>query len=162
MARFRVSCARSCVYALFMVITAPASAGSEGVGYVVQLPEIIVATFHDAAWAQMSDSLWYARGVAEQLHREKFGSELGITSGRRKPGAVYSRHQDGLAMDLRTRDMTKEVEAAFAAELRVRLGEDFDVIVEGEFASDPKHRSKPRHIHVEYDPKGRHAETFVE
>jgi hypothetical protein len=118
--------------------------------------------FVDAAWAQMDISMWHARGVAADVYREMFGEEMGITSGRRKATAVRSLHAEGKAMDIRTKHLTQEQEADLAVKLRERLGEDFDVVVEGDFAPDPKHRTKPRHIHVEHDPKGRHAEVFVE
>ncbi len=122
-----------------------------------------MALFSDSAWRDMTTAMWYARGMAEQLHREMFNHELVVTSGRRPqtPGGS-SKHIDGDAMDVRTRDKTREEEFAFATALALRLGEDFDVIIEGKFAIHSRYRSRVRHVHVEYDPKGRHAPVMVE
>lgn len=119
--------------------------------------------FVDAAWADMHPAMWSARVEARILHKEMLGTDLGITSGRRKqtPGGS-SLHPMGKAMDIRSRDMTRDQEFAFAQELQARLGEDFEVIIEGDFALKPKYRNRPRHVHVEYQPKGCHAEAFVE
>jgi hypothetical protein len=52
-----------------------------------------------------------------------------------------TKHRDGEAVDLRTRDLeTKQIQCA-AKLLRAILGKDYDVVVEY------------NHIHVEYDPK---------
>ena len=117
-----------------------------------------MAIFSDSAWSDMTPAVWYARNVAESLHRELFRRELVVTSGRRPatPGGS-SRHETGNAMDIRSRDKSAHEEEEFARVLRERLGEDFDVIVEGPFAADPRYRNRTRHVHVEYDPKGRHA-----
>jgi hypothetical protein len=114
--------------------------------------------FVDAAWADMHVSMWHARGEANALHREMFGAEMGVTSGRRPPTpGGSSLHGDGKAMDIRTKHLTQAQEAEFARKLQERLGEDFEVIIEGEFAPNEKYRNRPRHVHVEYQPKGRHA-----
>lgn len=52
-----------------------------------------------------------------------------------------SKHYEGLAMDIRTRDMHPTVIRGCVQELREALGHQFDVVLEGD------------HIHVEYDPK---------
>lgn len=118
-----------------------------------------MTTFSDAAWKDMAPALWYARGEARLLVREMFDEDLVITSGRRpaSPGGS-SKHTKGEAMDIRSKEWGVASQRAFAAKLRERLGEDFDVIVEGPAAEDPKMGPpRPAHIHVEYDPKGRHA-----
>ena len=63
-----------------------------------------------------------------------------ITSGSEGEHQPGSLHYVGKAIDLRTRDLPslKVVQLVYA--LRAWLGEDFDVIDEGD------------HIHVEYDP----------
>lgn len=106
-------------------------------------------------WSGMDPAMWYARGVAGALHRELTGKEGTITSGRRtaSPGGS-SLHPLGLALDIRVWAFeTKEAVREFAAELSRRLGPDFDVIVEGPAATNPRYRNRPPHIHVEYDPK---------
>jgi hypothetical protein len=96
---------------------------------------------------------------ARQLHQEMTGRDMVITSGRREPTpGGSSLHPKGRAMDIRIwyfRD-TQHIRE-FARRLRVILGPDFDVVVEGPAATDPKYRNRQPHIHVEYDPKGVHA-----
>lgn len=119
--------------------------------------------FSNAGWSpDMHPALWMARGEAAALHREMFdGKTMVITSAVRpqSPGGS-SLHPVGRAMDIRTRFMTAAEQHAFADALRERLGEDFDVIVEGPAARDARYRHRPPHIHAEYDPKGRHAQTI--
>lgn len=59
------------------------------------------------------------------------------TEGEHQPGSL---HYVGKAVDLRTRDLTSLQVVQLLGSLRAWLGEDFDVIDEGD------------HIHVEYDP----------
>jgi hypothetical protein len=114
--------------------------------------------------------MWMARPEARILHAEMFpGVEMTITSGMRKqsPGGS-SLHPLGRAFDVRVRApdgswaMTAEEQRAFAAELGKRLGEDFDVVVEGPAATSPRYLHRQPHIHIEYDPKGRHAQRMVD
>ena len=80
-----------------------------------------------------------------QSQCDKYGVEFVITSGvegRHKSG---SKHYDGLAIDMRSREfnggsMGAEC-AVFCEELRRDLGLDYDVVQEG------------NHIHIEYDTK---------
>lgn len=114
--------------------------------------------FADATWRDMHASMWMARMEARMLHQEMTGVDLVITSGRRKnsPGGS-SLHAHGRAMDLRVWYLdSAQNQHRFADELQRRLGPDFDVIVEGPAARDPRYQARPPHIHVEYDPKGRH------
>ena len=99
-----------------------------------------MTVFSDAAWRDMHPAMWMAREVARQLHLEMTGKDLTITSGRRKktPGGS-SKHQTGEAMDLRVWDLgSAQEQHQFADTLRTRLGEDFDVIVEGPASRDPR------------------------
>lgn len=116
-----------------------------------------MAIFSDAAWRDMAAEMWYARGKVEDIYREIFGREVVITSGRREPTpSGSSKHGTGEAMDIRSIDLTEQDEKILADTIAKRLGEDFDVVIEGQFAPNPKYRDRPRHLHVEYDPKGRH------
>lgn len=118
-----------------------------------------MTSFSDAAWRDMHPSMWMAREVARALHVEMTKQDLVITSGRRKksPGGS-SLHEIGQAMDLRVWALdSAQRQHAYAEELQKRLGEDFDVIVEGPAARDVRYQNRVAHIHVEYDPKGRHV-----
>ncbi len=68
------------------------------------------------------------------------GSELVITSlgeGKHKKGSL---HPKGMAVDLRTRDLSKANQKAAVVRLKETLGSDYDVVLE------------KNHIHVEFDP----------
>lgn len=118
-----------------------------------------MTTFSDSAWKDMAPAMWYARGEARLLVREMFDEDLVITSGRRPPSAGGSSlHATGEAMDIRSREWAPDAQRRFAAELGARLGEDFDVIVEGPASLDRRYQHRVAHIHVEYDPKGRHRD----
>lgn len=128
-----------------------------------------MTSFGDAAWASMTPAMWMARSEAGHLHRTVFSREMVITSGRRPatPGGS-SRHQTGEAMDIRVREpdgswgLSNSQQREFARLLRERLGPDFDVIVEGSAATDARYANRTPHIHVEYDPKGRHLAEQVD
>lgn len=66
-----------------------------------------------------------------------------ITSGNDKTHSKGSKHYSDAALDFRTRDLTAEQTQAWANNIRVRLGNDYDVVIE------------PTHLHIEYDPKPR-------
>lgn len=68
------------------------------------------------------------------------------TNGRHKSSSL---HYQGHAVDLRTRDMTPDQRRDALNRLREVLGEDFDVVDEGD------------HIHVEYDPEWRKQKTAM-
>lgn len=103
--------------------------------------------------------MWMARIEARLLVREMFDEDLVITSGRRPrtPGGS-SKHETGEAMDIRSREWHATDQRGFASELRTRLGEDYDVIVEGPASLDPRYQDRPPHVHCEHDPKGRHRD----
>lgn len=127
-----------------------------------------MTTFSDAAWADMHEAMWAARVEARLLVSEMFGQDLRITSGRRKPtSGGSSLHGSGKAMDIGVKNpdgsfWSHAQQRAFAKELQARLGEDFEVIVEGPAATNPKYKDRVAHVHVEYQPKGRHAEAYTE
>lgn len=118
-----------------------------------------MTTFSDAAWKDMTPAMWMARMEARLLVREMFNQDVVITSGRRPqtPGGS-SLHAVGRAMDVRSREWTGPDQRKFAEALQDRLGEDFDVIVEGPASLDPRYQERVPHIHIEHDPKGRHAD----
>ena len=77
---------------------------------------------------------------AREVFRD-LGVELVITSlldGNHMSGSL---HYKGLAVDLRTRHLTKSQRTKARDRLHVGLGPEFDVVLE------------KTHIHVEYDPK---------
>lgn len=65
-----------------------------------------------------------------------------VTSANDGKHGVNSLHPRGLALDLRTRDLTSAQITAVAAALTTRLGPAWDVVIE----------YAPPHIHVEFDP----------
>lgn len=82
-----------------------------------------------------------ALGVAAEIYQKYFGTVMTVTSvldGLHRPG---SKHYTGHAADLRVYGLEGRVTAVVDA-LRAALGEDFDIIPEGD------------HIHLEFDPKG--------
>ena len=86
--------------------------------------------------AAFSTILWVTGSVYE-----KHDVECVITSGVEGVHGRSSEHFKGDAVDFRTRHLTPEQEANISSEVRDRLGDDFDVVLESD------------HLHVEYDPK---------
>ncbi len=77
---------------------------------------------------------------AREVYRD-LDAELIITSlldGKHMKGSF---HYKGLAVDLRTRHLSKTDRALAAARIRLALGPEYDVVLE------------KTHIHLEYDPK---------
>lgn len=123
----------------------------------------------DVKWPDdMHEKIAEARDIIDAVHEEMTGQESTCTSAYRSqsPGGGSSLHPLKRAVDLRTwafGDPTSEKGKAevrkFAARLREKLGKDYDVVVEGPAAENPKYLTyatgKPRapHVHVEYDPK---------
>lgn len=67
--------------------------------------------------------------------------EIVITSGTDGSHMVGSKHYSGEALDVRISNFpNKEAVATFARLLRLRLGGDYDVVIEAD------------HLHIEYDP----------
>jgi len=79
----------------------------------------------------------YALWVAEEVMGE--ATVTSLLDGQHSP---HSKHYQGLAVDLRTRHLPRERIEKVASELRSRLGDDYDVVIE------------KTHLHVEFDPKG--------
>ena len=79
---------------------------------------------------QVADSVW-----------DDYEEELWVTSLTEGKHGVGSLHPMGMAADLRTRYFTDQQKLLVASELRNRLGEDYDIVVE------------TTHIHIEYHPK---------
>lgn len=71
----------------------------------------------------------------------EYGQDLVITSARDGIHSVGSLHYYGRAVDLRDRYFADHIRPQVVQDLRVALGKDYQVILEG------------NHIHVEYDPK---------
>jgi len=80
--------------------------------------------------------------VIERVHQEA-GILRGayITSARDSIHNVGSLHPKGLAVDVRTRDLSPTQKGILTANLQKELGKDFDVVLETD------------HIHIEYDPE---------
>jgi len=72
---------------------------------------------------------------------EEMGQEATITSGTDGTHKQNSLHYSGNAMDFRTRDVDPSRMKSLVAEIKRRLGENFDVVLEKD------------HLHVEFDPK---------
>lgn len=72
-------------------------------------------------------------------------SELVVTSARdQHEDKPHSLHNKGLAVDIRTKFLSREAQAQLAARILAELGDkEWDVAVE----------RNPPHIHIEYDPK---------
>lgn len=75
----------------------------------------------------------------------KYGVEFVITEGVGGRHREDSKHYEGMAIDMRSRDFpdgsTGTVCSSFCHELRELLGSDYDIVMES------------NHIHIEYDKK---------
>ena len=91
-------------------------------------------------------SLWFARAVLDTVTQATVGRPAIITSVEDGLHSKNSLHYEGRAIDLRTRDLSAEQIAAYAAELREALGMGWDVIVE------------KTHIHIEWDRRNDRVE----
>ena len=92
------------------------------------------ATVEGCQW-----QMFHAALVAEQIYK-KYGAECVITAGTNGKHMEGSLHYKGLALDLRTFNVSgRELQIKVA--LQQALGKDYDVVIEKD------------HIHVEYDPK---------
>lgn len=85
--------------------------------------------------------MWKAALVAEDVYHQFGFFELTITSGVDGKHGADSLHGKGLAIDIRTWHIASESLSVIAGEIRHRLGEEYDVVVEVD------------HIHIEYDPR---------
>lgn len=82
--------------------------------------------------------MFKAAVIAEAVFA-KHGSELTITSANDSKHGPNTLHHKGLALDLRTWQVTGR-EGALIADLKRELGDDYDVVLESD------------HIHMEFDP----------
>lgn len=87
----------------------------------------------------VSPKVLYAMHVADELHWENTTFESTWTSLLDGRHMVHSRHYSGLAADMRTWALVWPQE--FATNLALTLGDEFDVIFEGD------------HLHLEFDPE---------
>lgn len=78
--------------------------------------------------------------VANDVFQEA-GFDCVITAGIDGSHSRGSIHYKGLAVDIRTRHVPQLEHPKIVAKLQERLGDDFDVVLEGD------------HLHLEYDPK---------
>lgn len=106
-------------------------------------------------WPQdMKPSMWYARGVVDVAHREATGGIGATCTSAFRPGDPKL-HGSKEALDVRIWAFpSADKVRAFAADLRDRLGPDFDVVVEGPAAENPAYKDRSPHIHIEHDPRG--------
>lgn len=77
------------------------------------------------------------------------GAECVVTAckdGKHKDGSL---HYKGLAMDIRSKTLIPKDLPNIVQELRLALGPQFDVVLEGENTPG----ASAQHIHVEFDPK---------
>lgn len=88
----------------------------------------------------MTPQILLAMMVADQVYT-RHGQELVITSVDDSKHGKDSLHPSGNAFDARTFYFTPEVQRKVANEIKARLGESFDVVLEID------------HLHIEYDPK---------
>ncbi len=77
---------------------------------------------------------------AREVYR-KYGATFVITSCKEGNHRPFSKHFEGLAIDLRTRNLDDKDKAPIAEAINRALGPQYDVVLESD------------HIHVEFDPK---------
>jgi len=78
--------------------------------------------------------------VANDVY-SKYDTPCGITEGTGGKHGTGSLHYVGLAIDIRTRNIVGGKEEFIAQQIRVNLGEQYDVVLESD------------HIHIEFQPK---------
>ena len=76
------------------------------------------------------------------VFKESFDLDTVITCGTEGRHGKSSKHYTGHALDFRTRQLDAEHQKELASDVRLCLGDEFDVVL---------HSS---HLHVEFDPKG--------
>jgi hypothetical protein len=98
----------------------------------------------DVTFSKLKPEAWYALGVARAIY-SKNGAEFVWTCGDDShEGKPNSKHNVGLAVDLRTNHVPIYTAQKLVKEIKDILDVDgFDVILE----------AAPPHIHVEFDPK---------
>lgn len=90
----------------------------------------------------LAPEVYFALGFAEALWRLNERGEPTLTSGTDGTHSATSLHYTGRAADLRTRNLSAEVQQQFIGLMRTHLDPlGFDTVLERD------------HIHCEYDPK---------
>ena len=89
----------------------------------------------------LREELTYIFPIIDKVHMDLAGREAIITSALDGKHGQHSFHYQGLALDLRTRDLTPYIAEKITEELQRELGNDYDVLLEHD------------HIHLEYDKK---------
>lgn len=104
------------------------------------------------SYVGVQPQIWYAIGVADELHRMIANSPIVVTSltdGEHNPGSL---HPKGLAADLRDIDLNPDDRLKFFSNVRNRLSPlGFDVVWEGGRGATPY--TTGAHIHLEFQPK---------
>jgi len=104
--------------------------------------------------ASIKEVKWqmFAAAIAVERVLNKYGYDCIITSGTDGahgdgpsiPGkADGTLHDDGLALDFRSKHIPVPERAPLAREIKAELGDGYDVVNE----------TKPPHFHIEWDPK---------
>ena len=114
---------------------------------------------HGASIARLSNEIASIIPVIDYLYKELYqtrnegftltsGSEGHHLEGLHKPSSLHypfnCPEKLGRAIDIRTRDLTDSEVSILASLIKSNIGKNFDVIIE----------NNPKHIHVEYQPKG--------
>jgi len=90
----------------------------------------------------ISAAMLHACAVIDEIYIRIAGHEVTLTSGKDGKHSDRSLHYEGNADDFRKRDVSPNDYILILAEVKRKLGKDYDVIDEA------------THMHVEYDPKG--------
>lgn len=91
-------------------------------------------------WGKIAPEILLAVMVAKSVF-EDHGYELILTEGTGGEHMEASLHYYGQAIDIRTRHVPEELRHELSDDLRRRLTDDYDVVLEA------------THIHCEHDPK---------
>ena len=88
----------------------------------------------------LQPQILFAAFVAEEVYAAR-GRDLWITSGNDGKHLPNSKHYDGQAIDIRTKNLDQHEVAGVVEAIRVRLNDEYDIVLETD------------HLHIEYDPK---------
>lgn len=86
-------------------------------------------------------AIFYAIAKAHEVYTDLGVYDLVITSARDSKHGDNSLHPDGKAIDIKTKTLPEEHRQKSADMIQEILGDDFDVVFEGD------------HTHIEFDPK---------
>ena len=78
--------------------------------------------------------------IADQVYSE-YDIPCVLTEATGGKHGIASLHYVGFAVDIRTRDIPEELKKPLAQQIRIALGEQYDVVLEKD------------HIHIEFQPK---------